>query len=103
MAPIGSVRKARYQPCGLTLHDRTNRRPLTTTTQMPMNRCVVLPARIRSTLATSSAATTACGKRRVGVKCADYIDDVHDRRDSRAATTCTELHTVQGGLPFFGT
>jgi hypothetical protein len=63
MKPRGSLRKVRYHPRFLTLHDRTKTRPSTTTAQMPMNRCGAVPALMLSRLLSSIAATTAAGRR----------------------------------------
>ena len=82
MKPRGSVRKARYQPRVLTLQDRTKTRLSTTTTQMPMNRCVA-PALILRLLPSRRAVTMSAEKRRgSGIRtffgCA--IEKVHHAR-----------------------
>src|SRR5881396_2236656 len=63
MKPRGSVRKARYQPRVLALQDRTKTRLSTTTTQIPMNRCVA-PALILRLLPSRRAATMSAEMRR---------------------------------------
>src|SRR3712207_7081339 len=50
-------RNARYQPVGLSFHERTNTRPATTTTQTAVKRCSS-PARTPRIFAASSAAST---------------------------------------------
>ena len=65
MAPRGSSRNVRYHPPAFLDHERTNTRPSSTTTQMPMNRWSdLLPARTPRILLASTTATSVRGRRR---------------------------------------
>src|SRR6266478_3531020 len=61
IVPRGSFRNVRYQPFGFTLQDRMKARSFTTTTQMPMKRCWLVPARMRRTLPSRRTAKTSSG------------------------------------------
>src|SRR5690348_11910526 len=61
IAPRGSSRNVRYQPVGFTLQDLTKARPSSTTTQLPMKRCLFVPALMRRTLPCRSKVKTSSG------------------------------------------
>src|SRR4029079_4751394 len=77
ITPTGSCKNVRYQLRSFKLHERTNTRFSTTTAQMPMTRCGLVPARIPTIFPSRLASHTSLGKRVLGFIALGIEDDGH--------------------------